>query len=79
MGRASLRPRPRLFRIAAASAVAATRPKVRRCDQIFASYVRAQTLGDFAGQRNDGIMAHELREKRQLSPVIGRVPEESSG
>ena len=65
--------------LAAARAVAATRAKVRRRDQIVAPHVRAQTFGDFAGQRSYGIMAHELRQKRQLPLVIVRVPEESSG
>ena len=41
--------------------------KTRRSDQIVASHVRAQTFGDIAGERSDGIGAHELGEKRQLA------------
>jgi hypothetical protein len=60
----------RSFRLAAASTVAETRAKVRRGDQIFASRVRPQTSGDFVGERSNGIVAHELREKRELARLI---------
>jgi len=63
-------PRRRSFPLAAASTVAETRAKVRCGDQIFASDVRAHTFGDFIGERSNGIVAHELREKRELAGLI---------
>jgi hypothetical protein len=66
-------PRQRSFSLAAASNVAETRAKVCCGDQIFASDARAQTFSDFVGERSNGIVAHELREKRELARLIRRV------
>jgi hypothetical protein len=63
----------RSFPLAAESAVAATRAKVRCGDQIFASHVRAHTFGDFVGERSNRIVAYELREKRELARLICRA------
>jgi hypothetical protein len=47
--------------------------KARRCDQIVASRVGAQTFSDIAGERSDGIGAHELGEKGQFASLIRRL------
>jgi hypothetical protein len=53
--------------------------KIRRSDQILPPHARAQTFGDLAGERSNGIVAHELREKGQLASLIDCVWAESAG
>jgi len=61
------------FRAAALLSTRRRRAKVRCGDQIFASHVRAHTFGDFVGERSNRIVAHELREKRELARLIRRA------
>ena len=55
------------------SAAAAISAKARRDNQVVASYIRAQTLSDLAGERSNGTGAHELGQKGQLVALVRRL------
>ncbi|HEY1453540.1 MAG TPA: hypothetical protein VGF57_08770 [Roseiarcus sp.] len=54
-------------------AAAAISAKARRDDQVVASYIRAQTLSDVAGERSNGTGAHELGQEGQFAALVRRL------